>query len=406
MKKNNVSNFIKDIPVFMSIAVLFVFAVLFLELPLREFSENENRVLAVCPEPSLESVIDGSFRDSFETFVSDQFPMRDELLAFSVLSSRTLGKLKINDVIYAKEENGQIRLIDDYKEPINEEKFIDAVGRLYDGVVSADVTVMIVPTAYQIYEDEMPSVLLSQDRAIQQDTYEYLIEGITAPDGSEKLNGINIVEGITDSLEEGKKDGFNIYYRTDHHWTMYGAYRGYLALAPYLNIPVNSVLEDRMTTVTENFYGTTWSRVIDYSVEPDTIEIYENPDWDNSLVVSYEDTKETSASPYNMEYLDKKDKYSLFLNNQHSLVRIENSNADLTRTDGNKRNSIVIIKDSYANSLIPLLIDQYETIWVFDPRYYRGSITEFINEHPEVEDVLILYNLATMDNDRGLGAIY
>ncbi len=406
MKKNKVFNYIKNIPVFISVAVLIVFAILFLELPLREFSENENRVLAICPEPSLESILDGSFRDSFETFISDQFPMRDELLAFSVLASRTIGKQKINDVIYAKEDNGQTRLIDDYKEPINEDKFVEAVGRLYDGVVSANITVMIVPTAYQIYEDEMPSVLLSQERARQQDTYGYLKEGIMALDDSKKLSGINIVEGITDSLEEGKNAGFNIYYRTDHHWTMYGAYRGYLALAPYLNIPVNPVLEDHMTTVSESFYGTTWSRVVDYSVDPDTIEIYENPDWADSLVVSYEDTKETYASPYNMEYLDKKDKYSLFLNNQHSLIRIDNPDADLTRTDGNKRSSIVVIKDSYANSLIPLLIDQYETIWVFDPRYYRGSITQFINEHPEVEDVLILYNLTTMDNDRGIGAIY
>ncbi len=406
MKKNKVFNYIKNIPVFISVAVLIVFAILFLELPLREFSENENRVLAICPEPSLESILDGSFRDSFETFISDQFPMRDELLAFSVLASRTIGKQKINDVIYAKEDNGQTRLIDDYKEPINEDKFVEAVGRLYDGVVSANITVMIVPTAYQIYENEMPPVLLSQERARQQDTYGYLKEGIMALDDSKKLSGINIVEGITDSLEEGKNAGFNIYYRTDHHWTMYGAYRGYLALAPYLNIPVNPVLEDHMTTVSESFYGTTWSRVVDYSVDPDTIEIYENPDWADSLVVSYEDTKETYASPYNMEYLDKKDKYSLFLNNQHSLIRIDNPDADLTRTDGNKRSSIVVIKDSYANSLIPLLIDQYETIWVFDPRYYRGSITQFINEHPEVEDVLILYNLTTMDNDRGIGAIY
>ena len=84
MKKNKGYNFIKDIPVFISIAVLFVFAVLFLELPMREFSDNENRMLAICPEPSKKSILDGSFQDSFENFVSDQFPMRDELLGLSV----------------------------------------------------------------------------------------------------------------------------------------------------------------------------------------------------------------------------------------------------------------------------------------------------------------------------------
>ena len=402
MEKTKISNFIKDIPVFISLTILFVFAILFFLLPLREFSENENRMLAICPEPSIESIFDGSFRESYELFLSDQFPMRDELLALSVLSSRAEGKQRINDVIYAKEDDGETRLIDDYKAPQNEDKFIDAVGRLYEGVESADITVMIVPTAYQFYEDEMPKVLLSQDRPRQQDTLERLKEGIVSIGNGE----INIVEGIEGSLEEGRNAGFNIYYRTDHHWTIHGAYRAYRALAAYLKLPVDPSLEDKMTIVSKNFYGTTWSKVVDNSVEPDTIEIYENPAWENNLVVSYEDTKEASSSPYNRKYLDKKDKYSLFLNNQHSLIRIENTGADLTRTDGSKRRSIAVIKDSYANSLIPLLIDQYETIWVFDPRYYRGSITEWVNEHQEVEDVLVLYNLATMDNDRGLGAIY
>ena len=113
MKKNKGYNFIKDIPVFISIAVLFVFAVLFLELPMIEFSDNENRMLAICPEPSKKSILDGSFQDSFENFVSDQFPMRDELLGLSVLASRAEGKQKINDVVYAKEKNGQTRLLDD-----------------------------------------------------------------------------------------------------------------------------------------------------------------------------------------------------------------------------------------------------------------------------------------------------
>ena len=96
----------------------------------------------------------------------------------------------------------------------------------------------------------------------------------------------------------------------------------------------------------------------------------------------------------------------MYLNNQHSLIHIENPNADLERTDDSEHSSLVIIKDSYANSLVPLLIDQYEIIWVFDPRYYKGSISSWINEHKEVEDVLILYNLGTMDDDRGIGAIY
>ena len=181
---------------------------------------------------------------------------------------------------------------------------------------------------------------------------------------------------------------------------------GYLALAPCLKLPEDRELLSKTTSVTDSFYGTTWSKVVDYSVSPVTIEIYESPQWKDHITVTYEDTGECFDTPYNMDYLDKKDKYSVFLNNQHSLITIKNNDPDLQRTDGTDRRALVVIKDSYANFLIPFLIDQYETIWVFDPRYYRGSITEWVKDHPEVKDVLVLYNLSTMDTDRGVGAIY
>ena len=401
MKRKTVLDLIKYIPEFMSVAVLFVFAAMFLFSPRKEFSENENRVLSSCPVPSVESIFDHSFMESFEEYISDQFPFRDDLLSLSVRYSRTEGKTLINHVIYVQDKDSNIRLIDEYKKPVNADKFIDAVSRLEDGITSADITVMIVPTSYWIYENEMPGSFLKTDRPLQSDTFNYMQDGIR-----EISSRINMVEGICDSLSEGQNMGLNLFYRTDHHWTTGGAYMGYLALAPYLKLPEDKDLLSKTDPVTDSFYGTTWSKVVDYSVRPDTIEIYESPKWKENITVTYEDTGECFDSPYNMDYLDKKDKYSVFLNNQHSLITIKNNSADLQRTDGRDHRALVVIKDSYANCLIPFLIDKYETIWVFDPRYYRGSITEWVNDHPEVGDVQVLYNLSTMDGDRGLGAIY
>ena len=401
MKRKTFLDFIKYIPEFITVAVLFFFAALFLFSPQRAFSENENRVLSSCPVPSVESISDHSFMESFEDYISDQFPLRDDLLSLSVRYSRAEGKKEINNVIYVQDKDRNIRLIDEYKKPVNADKFIDSVGRLYDGITAADITVMIVPTAYYFYEDEMPGAFLKTDRPMQSDTFNYMHDGI-----KNLTSKINIVEDICDSFSEGQNMGLNLFYRTDHHWTTGGAYMGYLALASYLKFSEDKDLLSKMNPVTDSFYGTTWSKVVDYSVSPDTIDIYESPKWKDHITVTYEDTGECFDTPYNMDYLDKKDKYSVFLNNQHSLITIKNNSADLQRTDGTDRRALVVIKDSYANSLIPFLIDKYETIWVFDPRYYRGSITEWVNDHPEVKDVLVLYNLSTMDNDRGVGAIY
>ena len=149
--------------------------------------------------------------------------------------------------------------------------------------------------------------------------------------------------------------------------------------------------------VTEEFAGTLYSKVNDYHHVKDDIVVYTHPD--DRLTVTYTDTGEVADSLYNMEYLAEKDKYSLFLNNIHTLVEIENANAQV-------EDVLVLIKDSYANSMVPFLVHHYRKIYVFDTRYYKQGVSDFLTEHDEVTDVLILYNMNTLDNDSGIRGIY
>ena len=89
----------------------------------------------------------------------------------------------------------------------------------------------------------------------------------------------------------------------------------------------------------------------------------------------------------------------MFLNNINSLITIENKNADTDK-------ELVIIKDSYANCFVPFVVNHYKKVYVFDTRYYRFSVSTFINENPNVTDVLILYNMNTLDADNGIKSIY
>lgn len=395
------------------IAMLSVFAILFVILPKKTFSETENRMLKQFPEITVKDIVNGDFQKGFEEYLSDQFPLRDTLLSVSVRTSRALGNRVVHDVIYAADENGETRLIDLYKKPQNREKFTNGVMNFSGKLNRAKVTVLLLPTAIDFYREELPELYKMQDSPLEADTLSYFENafGEAAEEGSDdakdgNLPEIQYVRGYKEAALSEMEAGHNIYYRTDHHWTIYGAYAGYKALAPYLGIPEVKKDASCFHAASNDFYGTTWSKVLDSSVSPDRIDIYTNPAWAGTLEVSYEDTGEKADSPYEMSYVNKKDQYSLFLNNQHTLICIKNPDADTKRCDDAKHSSLVIIKDSYANSLVPLLIDQYETIWVFDPRYYKGSISEWVNEHEEVEDVLIVYNLGTMDEDRGIGGIY
>ena len=200
---------------------------------------------------------------------------------------------------------------------------------------------------------------------------------------------------VKDVLSEHKDE--YIYYRTDHHWTTLGAYYGYIEYcrsAGYEPVDINALEE---VCVTDDFHGTYSSKVNLPFEKGDEIHIYNNPEC--TLTVTYDDTNEVTNSLYNLDYVQAKDKYSLFLNNLHTLITVENDNA---RTDG----VLLVIKDSYANSMIPFLAYDYQTIYILDTRYYKFGPTSFVEDHEDITDILLLYNMGTIDTDTGIRGIF
>ena len=66
----------------------------------------------------------------------------------------------------------------------------------------------------------------------------------------------------------------------------------------------------------------------------------------------------------------------------------------------------MLIKDSYANSMVPFLVHHYRKIYVFDTRYYSDGPSSFLSDHEAITDLLLLYNLNTLDGDTGIRGIY
>ena len=89
----------------------------------------------------------------------------------------------------------------------------------------------------------------------------------------------------------------------------------------------------------------------------------------------------------------------MFLNNIHPFIEITNETADSDK-------ELAVIKDSYANCMVPFLVNHYRKVYVFDTRYYKGGPSGFINENGQITDVLLLYNMNTLDGDLGIGGIY
>lgn len=348
--------------------------------PKKDYSENENRYLAKFPALSPGTVLSGEFTDSLSDWLADHFPQRDFFVGLKSGVEIASGRKCINHIYVAEDDY----LIEPYDKPQNTERITDTLTRFYEKIDTdrIDVNLMLVPTAVTIYSDKLPAYAPSCDQ----------LETAYAIYDATGIPAIDCTQCLLDGAAQGQ-----LYYRTDHHWTTWGAYQGYLAYCGAKGL--KPVALDSLTaqTVTEEFAGTVYSKINDYGHRKDSITVYTNPE--DILTVTYLDTGEVTDSLYNLAYLEEKDKYSLFLNNIHPLIVIENGAAA-------SQDELMLIKDSYANSMVPFLAHHYRRIYVFDTRYYRDGPSSFLADHEAITDILLLYNLNTLDGDTGIRGIY
>ena len=325
-------------------------------------------------------MLDGTYTESLSDWLADHFPQRDFFVGLKSQTEILSGRKEINHIYIAKEDY----LIEQYAQPQNTQRIIDTLTRFYEKVSQAEVNInlMLVPTAVTIHKDLLPKNAPASNQLVT-------VQSIYTTTGIPKID-------CTDFLFTGVLEG-QLYYRTDHHWTTLGAYYGYLAFCAAKNLQPVSLTSLQKQTVTEDFAGTLYSKVNDYNHKKDSITVYTNPE--DHLTVTYTDTGEVSDSLYNFDYLTEKDKYSLFLNNIHSLIEIENQTSS-------SEDVLMLIKDSYANSIVPFLAHHYRKIYVFDTRYYKDGPSSFLSEHKEINDILLLYNMNTLDTDSGIRGIY
>lgn len=365
--------------VLMLIIFLFGMPVSYMLTPDREFSESENRVLSKKPEFTFEEVSSGRFTSNFEKYVSDQIPIRDLWINIKSGAEKLIGK-KDNNGVYLGTDGYLLQM---FSKPnlniIN--KNVEGINSFAEANPDTNKFFMLVPNSVKVLEDKLPRF------ASPQDQLKY-IEGV-----KESLNrDVNFID-IYDTLVSKKNE--YIYYKTDHHWTTLGAYYGYERLGSAMGFIPNSEDFYNIKRVTEDFYGTLYSKGGFRNIEPDSIELY-TPKKNEEVELWYYDNEAKADSLYKMENLSKKDKYTVFQDGNHSIIKISTNNSS-----GKK---LVIIKDSYANSLVPFLIDHYSQIYMVDLRYYYDDINEFIKENA-IDDALLIYNANTFFEDESISKI-
>lgn len=370
-------------------AFLGFFAALHILTPDRTFSENENRNLEQLPSLVLTgsgaNLFSGEFMSDFESYVTDQFPFRDTFMTVKAACELALGKTSNNGVYFGEDDTLFAGV--DFPEAGAAAKRLSYVETLAD-TLDVPLYFSLVPNKLNVEGERLidPPAAFWNDGLPLALSVNYLGEDLW--EAAAQLTSARFVDLMPTFTLHG---GEGLFYRTDHHWTSLGAYYGYAALTEAMGLEPVALSSYEKTTVSTEFLGTTYSSSGAGWITPDAIDIYVPED--GTTVLIYEGSTVTQGSLYDFSRLEVKDKYSFFLGGNTPLAVITTP-----CTDGGK---VLIIRDSYADSMVPFLTAHFSEIHLFDLRYNNSSIADYVAEH-DIDAVIVLYSMSNFLTDSNL----
>ena len=349
-------------------------ALLSLLLPKESFSELENRYLQKAPTLSFSSVVvNGKFMEEAEDYVSDHIAGRDFWVALKAWSERLSGKGENEGVYFGKDDT----LLNQVSDP-DETQLSQAMDFLNLLAEQSPVPTYfgVIPTSAAIWQDRLPEGAPTADE-------ESVIRELA---GESRAQTVDIYGALAAHAEE------DIYYRTDHHWTSLGAFYGANAILSAMGREPLDLADYTPITVSDSFYGTIFSTSGVRWVPPDSIEAYVTED--GVSVTSYPKGEPEPGKLYDASYLTKKNQYAYFLGGNQPLcvVRSGKSGAE---------GKLLLVRDSYADSLTPFLTERFREIHLIDLRYYRASLQDYIRENG-IDEIMVLYGYSNFTTDRNL----
>ena len=339
--------------------------------PAQEISVSERRPLAQFPELSGNTLLSGKFMFSFEDYTLDQFPLRDTFRRVKSLFHYNILRQKDNNDIY---------MADGYaaklEYPLNEGGVNNALKKL--------------TYVYETYLRDTGSTVFS---AVIPDKGYYLAgeNGYLTMD-YERLFTMawEAMPWATHIDFTGSLD-ITDYYFTDTHWRQEKLLPTAQILAETMGVSGPRQEDFTATKVDKPFYGVYYGQAA-LPMDPEELYVMESQLLDECMVYSLDENKNIPV--YNMEKLSSNDLYDVFLSGPQSLLRIENPNATTGR-------ELIVFRDSFGSSMVPLLVQDYAMVTVVDLRYLPSTV---LDKHVDFhgQDVLFLFSTLILNTGSAL----
>lgn len=333
----------------------------------RVSSQLENRTLAQSVQPTMQGVASGEDMLKMESYFADQLLLRGTLVEMQARLSKNLFQQPFRNGIYTA-ENGYMIEPSQAAQPV-----IPSAFQQFTKDVDRPVYFALAPSKTVIAERDgiIPDYVASNaEQRYKTMQAGFMKAGIT----SIPLDALKLTD----------------YFKTDHHWNVDGAYQSYGEIIrtvaktePTLK-KVEVDPESKRASEHPYFGSLARKTTLAYASTGDKIEYYDAGQF-KGIDVCYD--KKCGQPLIDEQFIkeegDYADRYEVFMRGNHGI---------LSMTSKTKGPKLLVLKDSFANPVLPFLA-RSANLEVVDIRYVHKDFdaSEFAKQK-NVDAVVFLHN--------------
>ena len=422
-----------------TIGMLGLVGILFFATPRKGVSMIEKRKLCRFPDFSFASLWQGSYTDSIDLFFADNFPARDPLVGMATQIKKIQGIQSSEFTLVTKKQKalptgGGIGAFASQ----SSSELAPAMNSLTDSSATAKASTDSLGAPDEVGEmnhnlfiykgmgldlfggspNKAKNYAIMLNELAENYKPQVRIFNIVIPTHSEfalpeKYKNLsksqkNIIDVVSKNLSQQVIDvpayqelnnnrNQYLYFNTDHHWTVRGAFCAYTAYCRSAGLPVPDITKLKRSCK-KHFIGSFYNMTQDsrLSDNEDSVEYYVIPGVKQTVKAI--STKNESGTPAKLIYENTggPHSYGVFLGGDIPILR--------TDTEVKNGKKVLILKNSYGNAFAPFLALNYEQVFIIDYRYYNGKVDKLISKYG-INDVIILQNVFFLNSSYHVGRI-
>ncbi len=337
-----------------------------------KYSVFEKRNLAQFPKTNVKTITKAEFQSGLNDYLNDHVVFRDQCVYVTTMVDKLMGRAEKGGVYFGKDGY----LLEKHKKVSekdiknNVKCLSDFINMSSESIGPENTRVVMIPSKENILADKLPAYAPKNYQNIH-------MKGMLKDALKDKSTMLDLTKSLMAHRDE------YVYYKTDHHWTSLGAKYGYQGIAKSLGLKAQ---KRKPKVVADDFLGSTYNK-IHYAPQKDIITEYVGKYPKETYGVTIDNSGEMSKIPdiYVPKALKKDDKYEYFMGGNYGGVRM--------RTHCTNGKTLVLIKDSFANCIVPFLTDNYENIVMIDLRYINGlgdTLSQL--EVEQMDTLVVLFN--------------